>query len=103
DARLAPYRALKERVLAREGGRFIAEGEHVVRRLIDSDLAIESVLLARRRADEIAPIVRAGVPIYVVPDERVEGVIGFRIHSGVIAVGIRPMPKKLDDVLRRDA
>jgi tRNA G18 (ribose-2'-O)-methylase SpoU len=103
DPRLAPYRALKERELAREGGRFIAEGEQVVRRLIDSALAIESVLLARKRAQEMAPIVRAGVPAYVLPDALVEKVLGFRFHSGVMAVGIRPQRQSLDELLPRDA
>jgi len=103
DPRLNPYRALKERELAREGGRFIAEGEQVVRRLNDSALGMESVLLARRRADEIAPIVRPGVPVYVVPDELVQHILGFRFHSGVMAVGIRPSRKTLDDVLGHDA
>jgi tRNA G18 (ribose-2'-O)-methylase SpoU len=101
DPRLAPYRALKERELAREGGRFIAEGEQVVKRLLASAFATESVLLARRRVDEIAPLVPEPVPIYVVPDEMMQQVIGFQFHSGVIAVGLRGPQKTLDDVLPR--
>src|SRR4051794_34596025 len=100
DPRLSPYRALKERELAREGGRFIAESEQIVRRLIDSNLQIESVLVARRRAQEIVPIVPEHVPVYVVPDEMVEQIIGFQFHSGVIAVGIRPPRRSLEDVLK---
>src|SRR5688500_19858344 len=54
DPRIAIYRNLKDRDLSREGtGRFIAEGELVVRRLLDSDFACESVLLATRRVEEI--------------------------------------------------
>jgi tRNA G18 (ribose-2'-O)-methylase SpoU len=103
DSRLAPYRALKERELARQGGRFIAESEQVVRRLIDSELEVESVLLASRRIEEIEPIVPANVPIFAVTDALMEQVIGFAFHSGVIAVGIRPARKTLDDILPRDA
>jgi tRNA G18 (ribose-2'-O)-methylase SpoU len=103
DPRLAQYRALKERDLAREGGRFIAEGEQVVRRLIASDLRTESVLLAQKRAQEISPIVPADVPVYVLPDEMVQHVLGFKFHSGVMAVGIRPPRKTIDDLLKRDA
>ena len=36
DPRLEPYRLLKERELARDGRRFIAEGPHLVRRLLES-------------------------------------------------------------------
>lgn len=56
DPRLEPYRRLKERELARDGRRFIAEGQHLVRRLLDSDFPAESVLLSvsvRRTASAI--------------------------------------------------
>ena len=101
DPRLAPYRNLKDRDLAREGGRFLAEGEHVVRRLLASNLRTESVLLAERRAEEIAPLVPDGVAVYVVPDGLVREIIGFAFHSGVIAVGVRPPSPTIDDVMAR--
>ena len=98
DPRVAPYRALKERELAREPGRrFIAEGEHVVRRLLASPYETESVLLAARRAEEIAPLVPADVPVYVVPDALIHQVIGFKFHSGVLACGKRGSPRRIDD------
>ena len=99
DPRLAPYRALKDRELARDpGGRFIAEGEHVVRRLLASAYETESVLLAARRAHEIAPVVPPDVPVYVVPDEAIHRVIGFKFHSGVIACGLRGPRRGIDDL-----
>ncbi len=89
DPRIAPYRNLKERELAREGGRFIAEGELVVRRLLESRYRVESVLLADRRADEIVPLVANDVAVYVGPAEMVNRIVGFKFHSGVIACGMR--------------
>jgi tRNA G18 (ribose-2'-O)-methylase SpoU len=98
DPRVAPYRTLKERELAREpGGRYIAEGEHVVRRLLSSAYETESVLLAARRAEEIAPLVPADVPVYVVPDPLVHQIVGFKFHSGVLACGKRGAPRRIDD------
>ena len=44
--------------LERRGQHFIAEGEHIVRRLLASDFPVESVLLADRRAENGAA--RAG-------------------------------------------
>jgi tRNA G18 (ribose-2'-O)-methylase SpoU len=102
DPRVAPYRCLKDRELARDGGRFIAEGEYVVRRLLHSTVQTESVLLARRRIEEIAPLVPADVPVYAVPDDLVQRIIGFKFHSGVIACGIRPPRATLDAVVPRD-
>src|SRR3954467_9516628 len=91
DPRLAPYRAMKDRDLATmPGGLFIAEGEQVVRRLLSSGLRVHSVLVAERHADEIGPLVPEDVPFYVAPSDIGNGVIGFKFHSGVIAVGRRP-------------
>jgi tRNA G18 (ribose-2'-O)-methylase SpoU len=103
DPRLAAYRALKDRELARDGERFIAEGEIVVRRLLASSYTTESVLLSERRSDEIAPIVPADVPVYVVPNDLVHDIIGFKFHSGVIACGRRKLATSLDDVLPANA
>lgn len=100
DPRLAPYRKLKDKEVARDGNRFIAEGEQVVRRLLASKLAVDSVLIAQRKAGAIRPLVPAHVPIWVAPDELIEQIIGFEFHSGVMACGIRPEPLSLDDVLR---
>jgi tRNA G18 (ribose-2'-O)-methylase SpoU len=96
DPRLAPYRNLKDRELAREGDRFIAEGEHVVRRLLESHFHVESILLTGRRADEVAPLAPPDVPVYVVDDPLVHQIVGFKFHSGVMAVGRRKAPVSLD-------
>jgi tRNA G18 (ribose-2'-O)-methylase SpoU len=101
DPRVAAYRNLKDRELAREGGRFIAEGEYVVRRLLASDFPTESVLLSERRVEEIAPLAPPDVPVYVASDEVMHQVIGFKFHSGVIACGRRKSNPSLEKVLDR--
>lgn len=95
DPRLDPYRGLKERELARTGRRFIAEGPHLVRRLLDSDFPAESVLLSDRRAEEFAARVSVDIPVYILPDPLIHQVIGYRFHSGVIACGRRKPPVPL--------
>lgn len=102
DPRLWPYGQLKERELARQGDRFIAEGEYVVRRLLASAFAVESVLLARRRADEIAPLIDPTIPVYVLPDALMPRLLGFRFHSGVIACGRRRPSADLTPLLAGD-
>jgi tRNA G18 (ribose-2'-O)-methylase SpoU len=98
DPRLSPYRALKERELAREGGRFIAEGEHVVRRLLESDFPVESMLMSQRRVEELGAIGPGDVPVYVVSEETMRGVIGFKFHSGVLACGKRKRPPTVEEI-----
>jgi tRNA G18 (ribose-2'-O)-methylase SpoU len=95
DPRLAPYRHLKDRDLARDGGRFIAEGENVVRRLLRSAIAVESVLVAHRKCDAIAPLVPQTTTMLTADDALIERIIGFQFHSGVLACGIRPAPGEL--------
>jgi tRNA G18 (ribose-2'-O)-methylase SpoU len=99
DPRLSPYRAVKDRELARAGERFLAEGEFIVRRLLASRFPVESVLFSERRAGELAAIVPSDVPVYVLPDPLVHRVIGFKFHSGVIACGRRIASPSLDAVL----
>lgn len=102
DARVASYRNLKDRELDRGGRFFIAEGEHLLRRLIESDFEIDSVLLADRRAEEIAPLVPDHVPVYVVPQQRMTEILGMKFHSGVLACGRRKGRQTLDQVVPKD-
>jgi tRNA G18 (ribose-2'-O)-methylase SpoU len=99
DPRLAPYRNLKDRELARLDGRFIAESDLVVRRLLASDYPVESVLVARRKADALAAVVPPLVPMYVLGEDQLDAVIGYPFHTGVLAVGRRKPPLALEPVV----
>jgi tRNA G18 (ribose-2'-O)-methylase SpoU len=101
DPRIAPYRNVKDRDLAAAGNRFLAESEAVVRRLLGSGLAVESVLLAQRRQEEIAPIIPPQVPVYIVSDSLMKQILGFKFHSGVMACGVRPPPLAVAALLER--
>jgi tRNA G18 (ribose-2'-O)-methylase SpoU len=102
DERLAPFRTLKDRDLARDHGLFIAEGENLLRRLLASRLQTHSVFLSDKRADEIAPTVPTHIPVYVATDEVMRGVIGYKFHSGVIAAGVRPAQVGIDATVPKD-
>src|SRR6185503_5598132 len=104
DPRLADYRALKERHLNAEGGRFVAESERVVRRLLESPLRVRSVLVtpprlraledalrARRAADGAA----APWPLYVAEQDVLDAIAGFHVHRGCLAIGERPASRAL--------
>ncbi|MBV8781477.1 MAG: RNA methyltransferase [Phycisphaerae bacterium] len=99
DPRIAPYLNLKDRELAREGARFIAEGEQVVRRLIGSTYPVESILVADHKLERFLPVVPDGIALFVAPAAIVNKIIGFQFHSGVLAVGNRGTPQSLDELL----
>lgn len=98
DPCISDYRKLKDRELARESDRFIAEGEYIVRRLLASDYACESVFLEERREAEMAPIVPPGVPVYVAPTEIYRQIVGYKFNSGILAVGRRKPHVTLDNL-----
>lgn len=92
DPRLLPYRALKERHLAEAMGLFIAEGEHLTRRLLTAAPRFEavSILVSDHRVDSILPAVPEHVAVYVLPEPRISEVIGYPFHLGMLACGRRP-------------
>lgn len=100
DPRLDPYRCLKERELARDDSqRFIAEGEHIVRRLLASDFGVDSILLAHRRVEGMLPAIRPDIPLYTASDDLLQQIIGYKFHSGIIACGKRRPTPSLSDIV----
>lgn len=90
DPRVADYRRLKERWLNAEGGRFVAESERVVRRLVGSGLRVHSVLLTGPRLATLADALEGPFPVYLAPQALLDDVAGFHVHRGCLAVGERP-------------
>lgn len=102
DQRVALYRDLKDRELERRGGHFIAEGEHLARRLLASDFLVDSVLLTDRRVREMSAAVPDHVPVYVVAHALMDEIVGLKFHSGVLACGRRKARQTIDQVIPRD-
>lgn len=100
DPRLGPFRQLKDRQLAESMGLFIAEGEHLVRRLLAAAPRIRphSLLVSDHRVDTIRDIVPDAVPVYVMPETRISDVIGYPFHLGMLACGHRPDLSRLHEL-----
>jgi tRNA G18 (ribose-2'-O)-methylase SpoU len=90
DPRLADYRDLPERRLRVDSGRFVAESERVVRRLIGSGLRVLSVLLTSPRLDTLADALGGPFPVYLASQEVLDRIAGFHVHRGCLAIGERP-------------
>lgn len=99
DPRVAMYQNLKDRDLAQRHGRFIAEGQLVVRRLLQSDYETESILLADRCLADIASDASSDVVIYAAPQQLLDQIIGYRFHTGVLSCGRRKPSSQLADVV----
>jgi tRNA G18 (ribose-2'-O)-methylase SpoU len=93
DARLADYRDLQDRRLGEPSGRFIAESEVVVRKLLAAGLQIHSLMLTAPRLAALEPALAAAkgnVPVYLVPQTVMDQIAGFHVHRGCLAIAERP-------------
>jgi tRNA G18 (ribose-2'-O)-methylase SpoU len=97
DRRLDPYRKLKQSNLTRWSGLFIAEGEKLTRRLLESEFETVSVLLERSYVEAFAPLAKPDTPMLVVDDKTVQTIVGFNFHRGVLACGRRRPSPTIDE------
>jgi tRNA G18 (ribose-2'-O)-methylase SpoU len=99
DPRIERYRAVRERdLLAQRGndgrpGRFVAEGEVVLRLLTRRGrFGLESVLISDKRIaslDDLVEQLPSDCPVYVASQAVMDAIVGFPIHRGVLAIGLR--------------
>lgn len=109
DPRIAEFRDIRERDLTGRESRFIAEGTVVLRLLAEAhaasgDFVAEKVLLLRNRVSglgEIIDMFPVDVPIYVASAEVLDGIVGFHLHRGVLALGRRKAETALSAFLDR--
>jgi tRNA G18 (ribose-2'-O)-methylase SpoU len=103
DPRIELYRDIQERDLVGRAGLFVAEGKVVVEKLTQSALHRPiSLLIATRRVEAVRSITaRLGehVPVYVAPQAVLDGIAGFPLHRGILAIGRRAMAPTADVLL----
>jgi len=106
DTRLDDYRDIRDRDLRGEQSRpglFIGEQWLTVEKMLSLPGVTKSVLLTPRWVQRLANTEMGmgtgpgakPAPVYVVSDDLMARVAGFRIHRGVLAVGYRPPPERL--------
>ncbi len=93
DPRIAAFRDVRERDLVGRDGLFIAEGEVVLKVFLASRRHQPlSLLIAEKRLARLAPLlelVPETVPIYVAGQDVLDGIAGFPLHRGILALGRR--------------
>jgi tRNA G18 (ribose-2'-O)-methylase SpoU len=101
---LAPYRTLRRPFEHEEQGIFVAEGDKVVRRLLESHFGVISVLLPKDRLEEFLPLIQSRlekeITIYVTEKKSIlEELVGFEMFQGVLGIGKIPPPPLLQKIL----
>jgi tRNA G18 (ribose-2'-O)-methylase SpoU len=103
---LAPYRTLRRYVEHQRERIFVAEGEKVVRRLLESPFPVVSTLLTEQWLEEFRPALKARperIAVFVAPRAELEKLIGFPLFQGALAVGRIPEPFSLSTLLEKNA
>lgn len=101
---LQPYATMRRPAEHETLGIFVAEGTKVVRRLLESHFAVTSVVLPEKWLDDFRPRIEARpetITVYLAEKEFLEGLVGFSMFQGVLAVGKIPPPVSLDDIFQR--
>lgn len=105
DPRLRDYTDLRDVQLRQsvesERGIFLAEGEKVLRRALESGHRPRSFLMAPRWLPGLADLMDAhDVPCFVLQEKDIERITGFHVHRGALAAVERPVPRTPEEVLR---
>ena len=103
DPRVAGYRGLRDGELVRSRGLFVAEGRLVVRRVVeDGRYRVQSVLVndaALRDLESTIAALGEDVPIFVCAAEELEGIAGYDVHRGCLALVHRRSDTPVDELI----
>ncbi len=102
DKRVDDYRELKDTTRRREGT-FIAESERVIDRLLTSRFGTRSLLLNAGRYTRLASrleVLDETASVFVAPDDVINTLVGFPLHRGALALGIRTADPPWPDLVR---
>lgn len=101
DPCISAFRDVKERDLTGRQGLFIAEGEVVLRVLAStaSRCAPVAVLIAEKRLDALRDVLDqlpGETPVFLAPQPVLDAIAGFHLHRGILALGRKPEPLRLE-------
>ena len=86
-------------------GIFVAEGEKVTRRLLESHFTVVSIVLPEKHLEKFCPLLEARpeqVTVYLVEKPLLETLVGYSLFQGVLSVGKIPPPASLSEVLQKN-
>jgi tRNA G18 (ribose-2'-O)-methylase SpoU len=103
DPRIAVYRNIRDRDLVGRDGLFVAEGKVVLAMLLASRTYRPlSLLIAEPRLAALSDLlanVPADVPIFAASQAVLDGIAGFPLHRGILAIGRRLAAPDADALL----
>lgn len=104
DPAVAAYATMRDGELGAlqraDHGVFVVEGPNPVRELLASGFGVESLLVEERRLARAADLLGARqVPVYVAERAVFRAIVRFRLHQGIVALGLRASPARLEEAV----
>jgi tRNA G18 (ribose-2'-O)-methylase SpoU len=102
---LAPFRNMRAQFDHLRGGVFVAEGEKVVRRLLESPLEVRAVLLPPKWVTDFEPLLDRRpetITLFVADKELLMELTGFSMYQGLLGLGSVPPASDLPALLRQN-
>jgi tRNA G18 (ribose-2'-O)-methylase SpoU len=103
---LAPYRTMRRSAEHEAQGIFIAEGEKVTRRLLESHFTVVSVVLPEKWLEDFRPLLEARpeeFTVYLAEKSLLETLVGYSLFQGVLSIGRIPPPAQLAEILAKSS
>ncbi len=103
---LEPYRTLRRPMEHLQKGIFVAEGEKVVRRLLETDLSVVSMLLTPEFLEDLSQTtnlksrVNDNSTIFIGEQKLLETIVGYNLHQGIMAVAKMPQERTLGETIQ---
>ncbi len=92
---LETYRTLRRPIEHLQQGIFVAEGEKVVHRLLESNLEVRSLLVSRDRFAGVEQRIRDNrhaIEVFVGEKKLLDTIVGHDLHQAILAIGTVPQP-----------
>ena len=99
---LTPYRTLRRTNEHEQQGIFVAEGEKVVARLMESDCEVVSVLITAEWLEVYSDRLQSrpgNIEVYVGEKTLLSSIVGFHLHQGIMAVARIPGERDLESLV----
>jgi tRNA G18 (ribose-2'-O)-methylase SpoU len=96
DPRLEPFRDLRADHLRRHDPWFIAEGALCIRRALEANLVVPTLLTTEAQWPGLAPLVGADTEVLQADAALMREITGFKFHRGCLAQVLRPASTRID-------
>ncbi len=101
---LEPYRTLRRTEDHQKRGIFVAEGEKVIARLMESELEIVSALITEDWLHQYKDRLEArkeDIEVFIGAKSLLNSIVGFHLHQGIMAVAKIPATIDLETAVQR--